>query len=181
MGTTNLYLVNEYLNLSTRDYVGNTKALALGSDRATDFQSVVEEAILTQTYTINLGSIKFVSDTMNFSISENRVLSYEDRNVITFNLYTNLQDFTKTRLVRYIENTTYNGLGIDLPYGEVWIYEQYNDKNFQQKSNIFDTPVGDMVKIDLGESWDVQYKIEKLSDVEVKTSDSRMIDFFNHY
>lgn len=178
VGTTNLYLVNEYLNLSTRDYVGNTKALALGSDRATDFQSVVEEAILTQTYTINLGSIKFVSDTMNFSISENRVLSYEDRNVITFNLYTNLQDFTKTRLVRYIENTTYNGLGIDLPYGEVWIYEQYNDKNFPtKKSNIFDTPVGDMVKIDLGESWDVQYKIEKLSDVEVKTSDSRMIDF----
>lgn len=49
----------------------------------------------------------------------------------------------------------------------------------QKKSNIFDTPVGDMVKIDLGgESWDVQYKIEKLSDVEVKTSDSRMIDFF---
>ncbi len=178
VGTTNLYLVNEYLNLSTHDYVGNTKALALGADRATDFQSVVEEAILTQTYTINLGSIKFVSDTMNFSISENRVLSYEDRNVITFNLYTNLQDFTKTRLVRYIENTTYNGLGIDLPYGEIWIYEQYNDKNFPtKKSNIFDTPVGDMVKIDLGESWDVRYKIEKLSDVEVKTSDSRIIDF----
>lgn len=179
VGTTNLYLVNEYLNLSSQDYVGNTKALSsLRSEQGADFQSVVQEAILTQTYTINLGSVKFVSDTMNFSISENRVLSYEDRNVITFNLYTNIQDFTKTRLVRYIENTTYNGLGIDLPYGEVWIYEQYNDKNFPtKKSNIFDTPIGDMVKIDLGESWDVQYKIEKLSDVEVKTSDSRIIDF----
>lgn len=179
VGTTNLYLVNEYLNLSPRDYVETTKALStLRLGQGTDFQTIAQEAILTQTYTIFLGNIKFVSDIMNFSISENKVLSYEDRNVITFNLYTNIQDFTKTRLVRYFENTKHNGLGIDLPYGEVWIYEQYDDKNFPiKKTNIYDTPIDDIVKIDLGESWDVQYKFEKLSDVEVKTADTRIIDF----
>ncbi|HOB16835.1 MAG TPA: hypothetical protein PK894_05830 [Defluviitoga sp.] len=179
VGTTNLYLVNEYLNLSPRDYVETTKALStLRLGQGTDFQTIAQEAILTQTYTISLGNIKFVSDIMNFSISENKVLSYEDRNVITFNLYTNIQDFTKTRLVRYFENTKHNGLGIDLPYGEVWIYEQYDDKNFPiKKTNIYDTPIDDIVKIDLGESWDVQYKFEKLSDVEVKTADTRIIDF----
>ena len=140
VGTTNLYLVNEYLNLSPRDYVETTKALStLRLGQGTDFQTIAQEAILTQTYTIFLGNIKFVSDIMNFSISENKVLSYEDRNVITFNLYTNIQDFTKTRLVRYFENTKHNGLGIDLPYGEVWIYEQYDDKNFPIKRRIYMT------------------------------------------
>jgi len=179
VGQTNLYLVNEYLNLSPRDYIESTKLLSstrmAGED---DFGMVAQEAILSQTYTMNLGKINFQNTLMNIRISQNDILSYEDRNVINFSLYSNIPNYTKTQIIRHIENTKYNGLGIELPSGEVWIHEEFDNESFPIKlAYINDTPVGDTLKINLGESWDVQYKIEKLSDVEVKSANSRIVDF----
>ncbi|MDN5346239.1 MAG: hypothetical protein PWQ73_752 [Petrotoga sp.] len=179
VGQTNLYLVNEYLNLSPRDYIESTKLLSSTRiESENDFDIVAQEAILSQTYTMNLGRVNFQNSLMNFRISQNDILSYEDRNVINFSLYSNIPNFTKTQIIRYIENTRYNGLGIELPSGEVWIHEEFDSESFPIKlAYIEDTPVGDTLKINLGESWDVQYKIEKLSDVEVKSANSRIVDF----
>ena len=179
VGQTNLYLVNEYLNLSSRDYIESTKLLS--STRMVnedDFGMVAKEAILSQTYTMNLGKVNFQNTLMNVRISQNDILSYQDRNVINFSLYTNITNYTKTQIIRHVENTKYNGLGIELPSGEVWIHEEFDNESFPIKlAYINDTPVGDTLKINLGESWDVQYKIEKLSDVEVKSANSRIVDF----
>jgi hypothetical protein len=179
VGQTNLYLVNEYLNLSSRDYIESTKLLS--STRMVnedDFGMVAKEAILSQTYTMNLGKVNFQNTLMNVRISQNDILSYQDRNVVNFSLYSNIPNYTKTQIIRHIENTKYNGLGIELPSGEVWIHEEFDNESFPIKlAYINDTPVGDTLKINLGESWDVQYKIEKLSDVEVKSANSRIVDF----
>lgn len=179
VGETYLYLVNEYLNLSSNNYIETTKLLSTTRmESQADFQTVAQEAILSQTYTIDLGEVELENNLMNFSISQNKVLSYEDRNVINFSLYTNMSDFTKANIVRYIENTNYNRLGIEIPAGEIWIHEEFDKESFPIKlSYVQDTPIGDTIKIDLGKSWDVQYKVQKLSDVEVKTSNSRITDF----
>ncbi|PNR97367.1 hypothetical protein X928_10150 [Petrotoga miotherma DSM 10691] len=178
VGQTNLYLVNEYLNLSPRDYLESTKLLSntrMASED--DFEIVAQEAILSQTYTMNLGRVNFQNSLMNVRISQNDILSYEDRNVINFSLYTNITNYTKTEIIRHVENTKYNGLGIELPSGKVWIHEEFDSESFPIKlAYINDTPVGDTFKINLGESWDVQYKIEKLSDVEVKSANSRIVN-----
>jgi len=179
VGPTNLYLVNEYLNLSPVDYVESTKLLSYTRVASMDdFGIVAKEAIVSQTYTMNLGKINFQNTLMNVRISQNDILSYEDRNVINFSLYSNIPNYTKTQIIRHIENTKYNGLGIELPSGEVWIHEEFDSESFPIKlAYIEDTPVDDSLKINLGESWDVQYKIEKMSDVEVKSRNSRIVDF----
>jgi len=179
VGPTNLYLVNEYLNLSPVDYVESTKLLSYTRVASMDdFGIVAKEAIVSQTYTMNLGKINFQNTLMNVRISQNDILSYEDRNVINFSLYSNIPNYTKTQIIRHIENTKYNGLGIELPSGEVWIHEEFDSESFPIKlAYIEDTPVDDSLKINLGESWDVQYKIEKMSDVEVKSQNSRIVDF----
>jgi len=179
VGPTNLYLVNESLNLSPRDYIESTKLLSTTRmNGGNDFGMVLSEAILSQTYTMNLGKINFQNSLMNVTISQNDILSYEDRNVINFSLYSNIPNYKNTQIIRHVENTKYNGLGIELPSGEVWIHEEFDRESFPIKlAYINDTPVGDMLKINLGESWDIQYKIEKLSDVEVKSANSRIVDF----
>ncbi|RAO98779.1 hypothetical protein PW5551_07600 [Petrotoga sp. 9PW.55.5.1] len=179
VGLTNLYLVNEYLNLSFRNYIESTKVLS--STRMEDtssFQIVAEEAILSQTYTMNFGKIDLNSNLFNFRISQNDILSYEDRNVINFSLNSNTKNFLKTNIIRYVENDKYNGMGIELPSGEVWIHEEFDKESFPIKlAYINDTPIGDTLQINLGQSWDIQYKIEKLSDIEVKSAKSRIVDF----
>lgn len=179
VGLTNLYLVNEYLNLSVRNYIESTKVLS--SSRMEDtssFQIIAEEAILSQTYTMNFGKTDLNSNLFNFRISQNKILSYEDRNVINFSLNSNIKNFLKTNIIRYVENDKYNGMGIELPAGEVWIHEEFDEESFPIKlAYINDTPIGDTLQINLGQSWDVQYKIEKLSDIEVKSAKSRIVDF----
>jgi len=176
VGLTNAYVINRNISDSRQDLY-QTRMLMEKSVSDSNFASY-ESEIISDTYILKLGEIDFNGKTINFTLENFRIRSFEDRYTIKPNVYIDSSKAQNVEIIRSFENSPFNGVGEPFPSGKVLIHENFNGNSFVIKQGRIDnTPVNEYAKISLGESWDVKYDFLKISDRTVRDHNTRVIQF----
>ncbi len=161
------YIINDYLRENIQEFSMMTRNMASES-KSYSF----EENIVQDIYTLFLGNISLNSEKTIINIDKKDVKLFEDY------LRIPLSSSTKNSnpyIIRYIENTKENGLGIEIPAGELWINEKFDNKIVPlNKININSYSIGEKITLNLDRSWNFNYSNTTISDVKVN-DEVRMI------
>ncbi|BBE31972.1 hypothetical protein OSSY52_21130 [Tepiditoga spiralis] len=161
LGESNVYLINQKLNTSINS-----------SERLMRSLNSVPK-IYQDVFTLNIGMLNTKNKINYINLKSYDILSFSDDYIINLN---NVQ--TSAEIIRTIENTDYNGMGIDIVNGKILIHEIFDDKSFAIKKVLINNfSNGENIKIDLGKSWNIKYKLNKTKDTFISSSRTRFIEY----
>lgn len=157
---SNIYVVNDYLEQNIQQFSFMTRNLATEA-KSTGF----EENIINELYTLFIGKMKLDSEKHVLNIDYKKIISFEDYLKIPLSYSAKNQNPYK---IRYIENTKNNGLGIEIPAGELWINESFDNNIIPlKKINIQSYSIGEKLSLNLDRSWNFNYSNNTVSDKKV--------------
>lgn len=170
------FLISTNINSDPNYYYSQVRNVETFSKSAMG-DSNFSENINNEIYTVELRDFSIDSNKIILNLYEKDIINYEDRNLINFTPFSS--NGSKNMLkYRLIENADYNGLGLDINSGEVFISEKFDDIDFPLKKSFIDNYAKDeLIRLSLGESWNMKYKIEKISDKNFKSQSTRIMEY----
>ncbi|MGM0640752.1 MAG: hypothetical protein ACQESN_04950 [Thermotogota bacterium] len=161
------YIINDYLRENIQEFSMMTRNLATESKSLS-----IEENIIQDVYTLFLGNLKLEAEKTIINIENKKIKLYEDYLQIPLN---SSAKNANPYIIRYILNTKDNGIGIEIPAGELWINQKFDNKVVPlSKIKIDSYSIGEKISLKLDKSWNFNYSNTSISDVKVN-DDVRMI------
>lgn len=171
-----VYLINDYLQENIQNFSLMTRNIAAES-KSYDFQ----EDIVQNIYTLDLGNLDINSDKSVINIDTRKILLFEDYLEIPLPYTT---QNANPYIIRHIENTKENGLGIEIPQGKLWINEKFDNETVPlNKINIDSYSIGESIVLNMDKSWNFYYSNNIISDVKINNETrmtQRNINLTNH-
>ena len=162
--------------------LGGEEIIVTARRREESLQSVPLAVVALAAEQVNLGDLKLyrIPEPVTVAANAQKQIALLQKDGAPFTLYYRPQyteyvdsgyfgDGAGHRFMR-LENKREKGLGIPLPMGNVALFAKRNSQWMlvSEEGSLDDTPVGGKVEIDLGESEQVEFELERVKDTDWK-------------